>query len=612
MSANDYSAPLCQRTMKCTTLAAILCIGIVLGSCPIRADIASDIQAQRHAGMCQYARATPLFFHIEGGNLPGQPFFEDVYEEWFHSIGKLQAERNSSEWFYRVLCAMLLMENNIVTDEGWLTWDINHAWQALRPLLGFTKTLNEAMAKGNMDVRTLQPLLKAGSKPVTNALLLNRAFNEIGWIQAASADAQRLFASPIVVSENALAILNSIKQSTGDAGLVQACDRLSSEIISGQSDYINRLKALVQGESATKAAIEMAKYSMSKGVPALLKQLGMSASAGASAGTVAGCVFAAFVAGVETGFWLTGESAAYEHARLCHFAAYMYPGMLEQWRNLQSRLDPNRKDVCADFDATTRAILLLVAFINHESTLMRDAWSVLMWNKDYKEFTLLSQGSYELRYLKWHFGTDFQIPLELQSGSDRAGKWPFDPILVIDRSGSIQGVFGLMQGIENDAGTFVDQLLRRARQVAVINFSSRGDVHVDCRFSSDRARVLQAINNPSVTSGGTALYQAVDEALNTSPAGGKTAVIVFSDGCENSSMISLEEAIRKAQERGVPVLTVGYIGDGGRNEDGLKQLAGSTHGFYERAEALDVDKMLNRFSDYLEYKKAIAPVGGAF
>ena len=191
-------------------------------------------------------------------------------------------------------------------------------------------------------------------------------------------------------------------------------------------------------------------------------------------------------------------------------------------------------------------------------------------------------------------------------------KWPFDPILVIDRSGSIQGVFGLMQGIENDAGTFVDQLLQRARQVAVINFSSRGDVHLDCRFSSDRARVLQAINNPSVTSGGTALYQAVDEALNASPAGGKTAVVVFSDGCENSSMISLEEAIRKAQERGVPVLTVGYIGDGGRNEDGLHQLAGSTRGFYERAEALDVEKMLNRFSDYLQYKKTIAPAGGAF
>ncbi len=191
-------------------------------------------------------------------------------------------------------------------------------------------------------------------------------------------------------------------------------------------------------------------------------------------------------------------------------------------------------------------------------------------------------------------------------------KWPFDPILVIDRSGSIQGVFGLMQGIENDAGTFVDQLLRRARQVAVINFSSRGDVHLDCRFSSDRARVLQAISNPSATSGGTALYQAVDEALNTSPAGGKTAVIVFSDGCENSSMISLEEAIRKAQERGVPVLTVGYIGHGGRNEDGLHQLAGSTHGFYERAEDLNVEEMLNRFSDYLQYKKTIAPVGGAF
>jgi len=218
---------------------------------------------------------------------------------------------------------------------------------------------------------------------------------------------------------------------------------------------------------------------------------------------------------------------------------------------------------------------------------------------------------FEKAILVWDAQTD-TVKVVSKVAHPPGDKWPFDPILVIDRSGSIQGVSGLTQVIEGDAVTFVDKLLQRARKVAVINFSSRGEVHLDCRFSSNRARVLQAINNPSVTSGGTALYQAVDEALNTSPAGGKTAVIVFSDGCENSSMISLEEAIRKAQERGVPVLTVGYIGDGGRNEDGLKQLAGSTHGFYERAEALDVDKMLNRFSDYLEYKKAIAPVGGAF
>lgn len=193
-------------------------------------------------------------------------------------------------------------------------------------------------------------------------------------------------------------------------------------------------------------------------------------------------------------------------------------------------------------------------------------------------------------------------------------KWPFDPILVIDRSGSIQSVDGLMQEIEKDAKTFVDKLLQRARYVAVVNFSGRGEARLDCAFSNNRDQVLRAIVSPSLGGGATALYDAVDVALNSAPAGGKTALIVFSDGCENSSVRSLRDVLRNAQTRGVPVLTVGYKGSEAlpRNEEVLRALADATGGFYERAENLDVERMLSRFSSYLEYKEQTGPQGPAW
>jgi len=190
-------------------------------------------------------------------------------------------------------------------------------------------------------------------------------------------------------------------------------------------------------------------------------------------------------------------------------------------------------------------------------------------------------------------------------------KWPFDPILVIDRSGSIMNVEGLMGQIERDAETFVRELLTRTRRVAVINFSDAHNVHFDGSFSNDSDRLLRAITQPSVQEGATALLDAVKRALDIAPQGGKTALIVFSDGCENDSREKIGDVIQVAQTRGIPVLAVGYIGEQShgkmdRNEELLRSMAENTGAMYVRAENLRVADILSRFGDYLHRKDEIA------
>jgi len=206
-----------------------------------------------------------------------------------------------------------------------------------------------------------------------------------------------------------------------------------------------------------------------------------------------------------------------------------------------------------------------------------------------------------------------RLPSLLPQPSDAPLRWSYDPVLVIDRSGSIQDAQGVMYQIQRDAETFVDELMARAQRVAVVNFSGPEQISVDCDFTSNRARILHAIRSPGIGEGWTALYQAVVAALDSCPDDARPVVILFSDGGENRSddSLSLGEVIRRAQQRGVPVLTVGYIGTHGRYEHELRELATHTGAFYERAEDLSVATMLERFSSYLRSKREARPTGSA-
>ncbi|MHB9130432.1 MAG: VWA domain-containing protein [Armatimonadota bacterium] len=179
------------------------------------------------------------------------------------------------------------------------------------------------------------------------------------------------------------------------------------------------------------------------------------------------------------------------------------------------------------------------------------------------------------------------------------------PIFVIDRSGSMTQVKGVMGQVQQDAEKFVESILKHSAKAAVINFSGPGTCYLDADFTNNRETLLKAIRNPSVADGGTALYDALITAINKARQNQQNPIIILlTDGGENSSHETLEKAIAIANSgrRSVPVIAVGYEAMEGRNEKDLRKLASMTGGFYTNNEALDVESLLGRAVQFRESK----------
>lgn len=183
------------------------------------------------------------------------------------------------------------------------------------------------------------------------------------------------------------------------------------------------------------------------------------------------------------------------------------------------------------------------------------------------------------------------------------------PILVIDRSGSISDQPGVMQQVQSRAVDVVNAIQKNNKEAAVINFSGTGNAAVDADFTLNRAALLKAIRNPSVGNNGTAIYDAINHAVELAAGSDKKAmVILFTDG-ENNAGSGLRSAILRCKKNSVPVVIVGFVGSGGRDEDALTELALGTFGFYVHAENLNIEDVLSRFQKFSGDKAGSAPDG---
>ncbi len=156
------------------------------------------------------------------------------------------------------------------------------------------------------------------------------------------------------------------------------------------------------------------------------------------------------------------------------------------------------------------------------------------------------------------------------------GQVPISVALVIDKSGSMSG--SKIINAKSAANQFIDSLKNRDR-AAVISFSS--SVSIDQSFTTDKGQLKSTINN-IVTGGMTAIYDAVDSALTlTAAESQRKAVILLTDGLDNSSGKTLDEEIAYAQKLNIPVHTIGLgITQGSTEEENLKRLASETGGRY--------------------------------
>lgn len=152
---------------------------------------------------------------------------------------------------------------------------------------------------------------------------------------------------------------------------------------------------------------------------------------------------------------------------------------------------------------------------------------------------------------------DFKIyenEVEQEIESFESVEMPFHVVLLIDTSNSTRFK---IEEIHSAAIAFTGEL-RRDDQVMVISFDS--DVRVLCEFTSDRARLRDAIYQAR-TGGSTKLYEAVDLAVGEAFKGitGRKAVVLFTDGVDTTSRrSSAESTLVQVEESDVLVFPIRY------------------------------------------------------
>ncbi len=130
---------------------------------------------------------------------------------------------------------------------------------------------------------------------------------------------------------------------------------------------------------------------------------------------------------------------------------------------------------------------------------------------------------------------------------------PVTVALMLDVSDSAESH---LKEIKDAAIAFVDQL-RPDDQVSVIEFDS--GLRELALNTSDRNAIRSAISSVR-TGGGTRLYDALDFMLTKrlNRMSGRKAVILFTDGVDVDSRISMEKSLRTVEEAGVFIYSIHY------------------------------------------------------
>jgi VWFA-related protein len=151
--------------------------------------------------------------------------------------------------------------------------------------------------------------------------------------------------------------------------------------------------------------------------------------------------------------------------------------------------------------------------------------------------------------------------------------------LVVDHSGSMRQK---MSHVIAAARSFVESS-SPDDQMFVVNFNERVSLGLpdDLPFSNRQEDLTYAISNAPST-GKTALYDAILKARERLSRGGrdKKVLIVISDGGDNASTHTLDDALKAGSKSNVQVFTIGIFDpdDADKNPAVLKQLSLSTGG----------------------------------
>jgi Ca-activated chloride channel homolog len=163
---------------------------------------------------------------------------------------------------------------------------------------------------------------------------------------------------------------------------------------------------------------------------------------------------------------------------------------------------------------------------------------------------------------------------------------PVEIGIVVDNSGSMRD----KRGQVNQAVLNLIRASNSEDQVFVVNFGQ--NPYLDQDFTSD-VNLLQAALHQVSAKGSTALYDAIVASavhLENNPRLSKKVLLVITDGQDNMSRATLQEASRRLQQANGPTIyAIGLLGSGLRGEgrDALQHLASSTGGVAYFPDSLD-------------------------
>ena len=150
--------------------------------------------------------------------------------------------------------------------------------------------------------------------------------------------------------------------------------------------------------------------------------------------------------------------------------------------------------------------------------------------------------------------------------------------ILIDNSGSMRD----KRPKVNQAALNLVRASNPDDEVFIVNFSD--DAYLDQDFTSNIGLLKEALDHVD-SRGGTALYDAVVASANQLAKGAKRdkkVLLVVTDGEDNASRDSLEEAVKRVQDDAGPTIyTIGILGDdreAKRARRALERLAGETGG----------------------------------
>ncbi len=160
--------------------------------------------------------------------------------------------------------------------------------------------------------------------------------------------------------------------------------------------------------------------------------------------------------------------------------------------------------------------------------------------------------------------------------------------ILVDKSASMSSD---MQQMQNILTSFINSLdYASGDKAEIISFDSY--LMYMCTFTDNASYLLNGISNMTPF-GNTALYDAIVEGVeNAGKRTGANCVIAFTDGEDNESMYSYQEAIALAQEKEIPVY---LIGTSSADTYVLQMIAEATGGYYWNANTIsDVNEILQR------------------